>query len=80
MRFYIIILLSFITSIPLSANNLFNLNESSKIVATKNKHNTIGLFLSLDVYQNIVLEKEDNFFEIGSNVIPFTILPFGRPI
>ena len=45
MRFYIIILILLCTSF-LAARNLFSPNESSKIVATKNKDNSLGLFVS----------------------------------
>jgi len=47
-------------SFTLTASNLFTLNESSKVVATQNKDKTIGLFVSSQVYQKIVLEKRDN--------------------
>jgi len=67
MRYYIIVLLSLIMSFSLSASNLFSTNESSEIVATKNKDNTLGLFLSLDIYKKIVLDKKENF----SIEIPF---------
>ena len=42
MRFYIIILILLCTSFSLAARNLFSPNESSKIVATKNKDNSLG--------------------------------------
>ena len=60
MRINIIILILLCASFSLAAKNLFSPNESSKIVATKNKDNTLGLFVSKEVYQNIILEK-DNF-------------------
>ena len=60
MRFYIILLFSLAFSFTLSASNLFTLNESSNVVATQNKDKTLGLFVSLDAYQNIVSEKRDN--------------------
>ena len=60
MRFYIIILILLTLSFTLTASNLFTLNESSKVVATQNKDKTIGLFVSSQVYQKIVLEKRDN--------------------
>ena len=47
-------------SFTITASNLFTLNESSKVVATQNKDKTIGLFVSSQVYQKIVLEKRDN--------------------
>ena len=61
MRINIVILILLCTSFSLAAKNLFSPNESSKIVATKNKDNSLGLFVSKDVYQNIILEKKDNF-------------------
>ena len=48
-------------SFSLTARNLFSPNESSKIVATKNKDKTIGLFVSKEVYQNIIIRKKENF-------------------
>ncbi|MAR20850.1 MAG: hypothetical protein CMD25_02120, partial [Flavobacteriales bacterium] len=60
MRFYIIILISLTLSFTLTASDLFTKNESSKVVATQNKDKTIGLFVSSQVYQKIVLEKRDD--------------------
>ena len=61
MRINIVILILLCTSFSIAAKNLFSPNESSKIVATKNKDNSLGLFVSKDVYQKIILEKKDNF-------------------
>ena len=62
MRINIVFLILLCTSFSLAAKNLFSPNESSKIVATKNKDNSLGLFVSKDVYQNIILEKKDSFY------------------